>query len=72
MGGFIETYRGCEIKIENETDLKLTINGKQIDYEHNSTVNRWSSRYLPYSDYDTLLNLARAIIRDTEEFSTDS
>jgi len=67
MASFKETYQGCEIKIDNDTEL--TINGKHIDYEHNSVENKWSSRYLPYIDYDTLLDLARAIARDTVEFS---
>lgn len=67
MASFKESYHGCEIEIENDTEL--TINGKQIDYQHNRIVNSWSSKYLPYTDYDTLLDLARAIARDTVEFS---
>lgn len=67
MANIKETFHGCDIDIENDTEL--TINGKHIEYEHSSTENKWSSSYLPYSDYDSLLDLARAIARDTVEFS---
>ncbi len=62
-----ETFDGCEIIIEDETDL--SINGKFIDYEYNSDTGKWLSRYLPYTEYASLADLARAIIRDTVEFT---
>ena len=64
-----ETFQGCSIEIENETEL--TINGKLIDYEWNKVTDEWSSRYLPYTNYGSLLDLARAIARDTVEFSVN-
>jgi hypothetical protein len=66
MVSYRETYEGFEIDIEDDT--KLTINGKEIDYEYDNVENKWSSRYLPYSRYDSLLDLAQAIARDTAEF----
>jgi hypothetical protein len=65
-----ETFKGCEIEITG--DGNMTINGKQIDYEFDSARHKWSSRYLPYSHYDSLLDLAKAVVRDTEEFATIS
>lgn len=62
-----ETYEGYAIEIED--DAKLTINGKDIDCEHDSTEDKWSSRYLPYTRYGSLLELARAIARHSVEFS---
>lgn len=67
MATLTETFDDCEIVIEN--DSNLSINGKQIDCEHQSETDKWQSRYLPYSDFDDLLSLARAIIRDTVEFT---
>lgn len=67
MATLTETFDGCEIIIEDDTDL--TINGKLIDYEHNPDTGKWLSRYLPYTEYDNLIDLARAIIRDTVEFT---
>lgn len=67
MSNLKETLEGCSIEIKDETEL--TINGKHIDYEKDSIDNQWSSRYLPYTNYDSLLDLARAIVKDTSEFS---
>lgn len=63
-----ETFAGCEIVIED--DSVLTINGKIIEYTYNDAKKSWFSRYLPHTDYDSLLELGRAIARDTVEFST--
>ncbi|MBA3613632.1 MAG: hypothetical protein H0W49_12115 [Nitrospirales bacterium] len=67
MANHKETFEGCVIEIKD--DVNLTINGKEINYEHDRTNNKWSSRYLPYTKYNSLLELARAIVRDTVEFS---
>jgi len=66
MSAHQETYRGCEIKISAEGHL--TVATKPIDYEFDSSKTKWISRYLPYSQYDSLLELAKAIIDNTEEF----
>lgn len=68
MADHRETYAGCEILIENDTSL--TINGKMIEYTHDGNKNVWFSKYLPYTDYPSLIELARAIARDTVEFSS--
>ncbi len=67
MATITETFDGCEIVIENDT--KLTINGKYINYEYNLSTDKWMSRYLPYTNYGSLIDLARAIVRDTVEFT---
>lgn len=69
MANIKETFHGCDIEIENDTEL--TINGKHIEYQHNVPASKWSSSYLPYHDFDSLLDLARAIARDTVEFSVN-
>jgi hypothetical protein len=61
-----ETYKGCEIEISDGGNI--TINGKQIDYEYDAVRSKWSTRYLPYSHYDSLTDLAQAVVRDSEEF----
>lgn len=70
MSAHQENYRSCEIKISEER--KLTIAAKQIDYEFDSVKNKWISRYLPYSQYDSLLELAKAIVDNTEEFVNEA
>lgn len=64
-----EIFAGCEIVITD--DSALTINGKVIEYTYDDAMKAWLSKYLPYTDYPSLLDLARAISRDTVEFSTD-
>ena len=67
MANHKETYKACAIEIKD--DVNLMINGKEIDYEHDTTKSKWSSRYLPYTKYNSLLELAREIARNTVEFS---
>lgn len=62
-----EIFEGCNIEIKDDTDL--LINGKEIVYELDGTKNKFSSKYLPYTQYDSLLEMARAIARHTVEFS---
>ncbi len=67
MASINQSYEGSEIEIEDDTNL--TIDGKHIECEHDSLSGKWSSKYLPYTHYDSLLDLARAIARDAAEFS---
>lgn len=68
MANHKETFEGCVIEIKD--DDTVSINGKDIQYEHDGTGNKWFSKYLPYSTYDSLLEMARAIARDTVEFTS--
>jgi HSP20 family molecular chaperone IbpA len=66
MSTYEQRFEGCDIKIENER--QLTIDGKEIEYENTQESQQWSSRYLPYTRYESLIDLAKAIVRDTSEF----
>ena len=66
MATYKETHEGCEIEIED--DERLTINGKHIEHEQLPPTGTWSSRYLPYTTYDSLAELGRAIVSNTSEF----
>lgn len=70
MRPYKEVYNECEILI-SETEA-LFINTKEIEYEHNTLDDTWSSRYLPYSQYDSLLEMAKAIAANAAEFVTIS
>lgn len=59
-------YKNHKITIENG---QLFIGQKEIEYEHDQVSQKWSSRYLPYTQYDSLGDLAKAIIVDTVEFN---
>lgn len=63
-----EMYENCQIQIED--GIRLFINQKEIEYDRDEDNEKWSSRYLPYTQYDSLGALARAIISDTAEFKT--
>ncbi len=67
MSQHTETFAGCTIEIKNDTHL--TINGKEIDYEYDAAKDKFSSKYLPYTLYGSLLELARAIAKHSVEFS---
>jgi hypothetical protein len=67
MNPYKETFKGRMIDIS--PDGNLTINAKQIDYEHDAYRNKWSTRYLPYTQFDSLVDLAKAVAGDTEEFT---
>lgn len=67
MATIKETFDHCEIIIQD--DVALSINGKPISFEKNAETGKWLSRYLPYTEYDSLLDLAKAIVRDTVEFT---
>jgi len=63
-----ETYEGCDITIEDNS--KLMINDKEIDYKVEN--DKWFSKYLPYTVYDSLDEMAKAIIANTSEFESRS
>lgn len=61
-----EEIANCTIIIDD--DDNLTIQNKPIDYEYEADTGTWSSHYLPYSHYESLVELARAIASETLEF----
>ncbi len=63
-----EIFADCVIEIRD--DANLTINGKTIDFDYDSEENKWSSRYLPYTQHGSLLELAKSIAQLTADFST--
>ena len=67
MAQYSETFQGCLIEIEDNDTLR--IDGKRIDPVYNESRGKWSTRYLPYTEYNSLVELGQAIVRDTEEFS---
>ena len=66
MAQHTEKFANCRIEIAE--DDSLTIEGKEILYDYDAAAGKWSASYLPYTRYDSLLDLARAIAGDTVEF----
>ena len=66
MKATIEKYNDCTIAILD--DGQLCIDDKLINYECDLNERQWHSEYLPYSQYNSLLDLAKAIVDNTEEF----
>jgi hypothetical protein len=60
------TYKGQDIKIEN--NQTVTINQKEIEYQEDKEQGIWFCKYLPYTQYDSLEALAKAIAVNTAEF----
>ncbi len=61
-----ETFANCKIEIEDDDSLRIA--GKDINYDYDPVSKKWSASHLPYTHYDSLLDLAQAIARDTVEF----
>lgn len=61
-----EVFANCTIEIEDDDSLRIA--GKEISYDYDPDSRKWSADYLPYMHYDSLLDLAQAIARDTVEF----
>ncbi len=61
-----EVFENCTIEIEDDDSLRIA--GKEIIYDYDPASRKWSAGYLPYKNYDSLLDLAQAIVRDTVEF----
>lgn len=61
-----EIFANCTIEIEEDDSLRVA--GKEINYDYDPVAKQWSASYLPYTRYDSLLELARAIAGDTVEF----
>ncbi|MEO6421996.1 MAG: hypothetical protein ABIR84_04755 [Candidatus Nitrotoga sp.] len=55
--------------IEIKDDINLSINGKEIIYKYDQVKNKFYTKYLPYTQYDSLLEMARAIAQYSVEFS---
>lgn len=66
MSAHSEIYKDCTIKIME--DGQLSIDKKPIDCNYDSAEKMWYSRYLPYSQYPSQIELAKAIIASSEEF----
>ncbi len=66
MSAHSENYKDCTIEIT--VDGQLTIDKKQIECFYDMKEKVWYSKYLPYSHYGSQVDLAKAIIVNTEEF----
>ena len=66
MSAHSEIYKDCTIEITE--DGQLSIDKKLIDCKYDLTEKKWYTKYLPYSQYSSQLDLAKAIIANTEEF----
>ncbi len=66
MAKHSEIFANCTIEIEEDDSLRVA--GKEINYDYDPVAQQWSASYLPYTRYDSLLELARAIAGDTVEF----
>lgn len=66
MAKLTEDYKNCTIEVDDND--RLTIQNKPIEYEYDVDTDTWSSQYLPYTRYPSLIELAHAIAGETLEF----
>jgi hypothetical protein len=62
-----ETYSGCHIELSKEG--KLAIDKKAIDYMYDPSVDKYITKYLPYTQYGSVMDLARAIVAVSPDFT---
>ena len=62
-----EEFANCTIEIEENGSI--TIQNKPVECVYDADTKTWSSHFLPYSGYPSIIELARAIAGDTLEFS---
>ena len=67
-----ETHRGFEIVIDDTevTPESITIGDTTVEVTVGDD-GRYSTRYMPYSDYDSLMALAKHVIDKAPDFETD-
>ena len=71
-----ETHKGYEIVIEDDVTAagdqqieNLKIDNKQIDVSE-LEPGRYSTSYLPYTTYNSIIDLAKEVIDHTADFDT--
>ncbi len=62
-----ETHHNKTINILD--DKQLSIEGKSIPLDFDHETGKWSTHFLPYTQYDDLVTMAKQIIDDSEEFN---
>lgn len=73
-----EIYKGFEIVVDDPSAAaagaaspirKLTIAGREIAFVEDAPGSFYTG-YLPYTSYESVMDLAKAVIEHTEEFRT--
>ena len=64
-----ETYKGKDIAAMTEDpSVDLTIDGQPVPVEIDGSSGRFATELLPYGDYATVMELARAVIDNVRGF----
>lgn len=62
-----ETFKGFEIVIDAENNLRI---GDQSIDVHRSDDGKFYTPYLPYTQYDSILELAKQVVDKAPDFDT--
>lgn len=62
-----ETYKGKEV-VANDDATWLTIGGTQVEVSLDERSGRYQTRHLPYTDYESVLELAKQMIDNVPRF----
>ena len=65
-----ETHKGFKIVIDDDQD-KLTIDDRQIDVSK-AESGRYITSYMPYTEYESIMDLAKQVIEKAADFDTIS
>ncbi len=64
------THKGFKIVIDDDQD-KLTIDDRQIDVTK-AESGRYITNYMPYTEYESIMDLAKQLIEKAADFDTIS
>lgn len=67
-----EEHGGKTISIGgDDTNPTLTIDGQEVEVVRDEDVGRFTTLHLPYTSYETVLELAKQVIDNVPDFRTN-
>ena len=66
-----ETYKGKDILASTDKEVQLSIGGQGVDVSRDETSGRFVTVHLPYTSYDSLIDLAKQVIDNVPDFRSD-
>lgn len=68
-----ETYKGKEIVVRTRVNgPQMTIDQKEVVISYDEHTGRYATHFLPYTDYLSVMNLAKHLIESVPNFGSKS
>ena len=66
-----ETYKAWEIiATADDNEVRISIGGREVEVTREDRSKRYSTNLLPYTDYQSLVELAKQVIDHVPDFKT--